>query len=45
MGDLAEAEVDRILAIADTDGSGEIDYTEWIIATFDKRKLLTKEKL
>lgn len=27
MGDLAEAEVDRIMAIADADGSGEIDYS------------------
>ena len=29
----------------DTDGSGEIDYSEWIVATTDKRKLLTDEKL
>ena len=41
MGDLAEAEVDRILEKADADGSGEIDYSEWIIATVNKRKLLT----
>ena len=41
MGDLAEAEVDRILAIADADGSGEIDYSEWIIASVNKKKLLT----
>lgn len=27
MGDLAEAEVDRIMAMADADGSGEIDYS------------------
>jgi Ca2+-binding EF-hand superfamily protein len=27
MGDLAEAEVDRIMAIADADGSGEIEYS------------------
>ena len=29
----------------DTDGSGEIDYSEWIVATTDKRRLLTDEKL
>jgi len=45
MGDLAEDEVDRIMKAADTDGSGEIDYSEWIVATTDKRKLLTDEKL
>lgn len=45
MGDLAEAEVDRIMAVADADGSGEIDYSEWIIASVNKRKLLTHEKL
>lgn len=45
MGDLAEVEVDRIMKIADTDGSGDIDYSEWTIATVNKKKLLTNEKL
>lgn len=45
MGDLAEAEVDRIMKIADADGSGEIDYSEFVVATMDKRKLLSNEKL
>lgn len=45
MGDLAEEEVDRIMKIADSDGSGEIDYSEWVVATMDKHKLLTNEKL
>ena len=45
LGDMAEEEVDRILKLADSDGSGEIDYSEWVIATIDKRKLLTDEKL
>jgi calcium-dependent protein kinase len=45
LGDLAEEEVDRIMKAVDTDGSGEIDYSEWIVATTDKRKLLTDEKL
>ena len=45
LGDLAEFEVDRIMKIADTDGSGEIDYSEWIVATMDKKKLLSNEKL
>ena len=33
------------MKIADTDGSGEIDYSEWVIATMDKKKLLTEDKL
>ena len=45
MGDLAEDEVDRIMKIADSDGSGEIEYSEWVVATTDKRKLLSKERL
>lgn len=45
LGDLAEDEVDRIMKIADSDGSGEIDYSEWVVASMDKRKLLTNEKL
>jgi calcium-dependent protein kinase len=42
---MAEEEVDRIMKLADSDGSGEIDYSEWVVATMDKRKLLTDEKL
>jgi calcium-dependent protein kinase len=45
LGDLAEEEVDRIMKAVDTDGSGKIDYSEWIVGTTDKRKLLTDEKL
>ena len=45
LGDMAEEEVDRILKIADQDDSGEIDYSEWVVATMDKRKLLSDEKL
>lgn len=33
------------MKIADSDGSGEIDYSEWIVATMDKKKLLSNEKL
>ncbi len=42
---MAEEEVDRILKIADLDGNGEIEYSEWIVASMDKTKLLTDEKL
>ena len=29
----------------DANGSGEIDYSEWIVATINKEKLLSKDKL
>jgi calcium-dependent protein kinase len=29
----------------DTDGSGHIDYNEFLAAAFDRSKLLSKEKL
>ena len=46
MGDIeAEEEVDRIMSVADADGSGEIDYSEFVVATMDKKKLLSNEKL
>jgi len=45
MGDLAEAEVDRIMEIADADKSGAIDYSEWVVATINKDQLLSDEKL
>jgi calcium-dependent protein kinase len=37
--------VDKILARVDANGSGEIDYSEWIVATINKEKLLSKDKL
>ena len=43
--ELAESEVDKILARVDANGSGEIDYSEWIVATINKEKLLSKDKL
>ena len=41
----AEVEVDRIMQHVDIDGNGHIDYSEFITATIDKRKLLSKERL
>lgn len=45
MGDLAEAEVDRIMLIADADKSGAIDYSEWVVATINKNQLLSDDKM
>ena len=42
---LANEHVDRIFSSVDRDANGEIDYSEWLVATIDKEKLLTPEKL
>lgn len=44
-GDQAAEEVENIFSKVDIDGSGQIDYSEWVVATINKEKLLTKEKL
>lgn len=41
----AEREVNNIFKLVDTDQSGKIDYSEWIVATIDKTKLITDEKM
>jgi calcium-dependent protein kinase len=44
-GEFAEDEVDKIMRTADIDGSGEIDYSEWLVATVNKKSLVSDEKL
>lgn len=41
----AEEQVEKIFYKCDIDGSGNIDYSEWVVATIDKKRLLTTEKL
>jgi calcium-dependent protein kinase len=41
----AEAEVSRIMAMVDLDKSGAIDYTEFIAATMDRKKMFSRERL
>ena len=38
-------EVDKLFSSIDTDGSGTIDYTEFVIATMNEKTLLQDEKL
>jgi Ca2+-binding EF-hand superfamily protein len=33
-------EVDKLFKAADIDGNGELDYSEWQIATINKRSIL-----
>ena len=44
-GEAAQDVVDRVFEKVDIDGSGQIDYSEWVVATINKKNLLTKEKL
>jgi len=44
-GDMAEIHVDEIMKMADLNGNGSIDYTEWLAATLNKQKLLNDTKL
>jgi calcium-dependent protein kinase len=38
----AEAEVNKILEAVDKNKSGEIDYSEWVMATINRENLLSK---
>jgi calcium-dependent protein kinase len=44
MGDLAESEVDKIMEMADTDNSGSIEFSEWVVVSINLSKVLTEEK-
>jgi len=46
MGETAAAEeVERIMNTVDTDGNGWIDYSEFVMATLNKKNLLSDERL
>lgn len=40
-----EQEVEDLIKNVDADGSGEIDYSEWLMTAVSKEKLLSKENL
>jgi calcium-dependent protein kinase len=40
-----EEEVASIMSKLDIDGNGFIDYTEFLLATINKKRLLSKERL
>ena len=41
----AEIEAERIISLVDVNQSGEIDYSEFVLATINRQKLLSREKL
>ena len=43
--DDAIKEVEEIFLEVDLDGNGEIEFSEWVVASIDKVRLLTDEKL
>lgn len=42
---ISDEEVDRMFESVDTDNSGYIDYTEFIVASINEKKLLSHDKL
>ena len=43
--DLDDAEIDELFGKVDADGSGEIEYSEFVIATMNEKNLLSNNKL
>ena len=42
---LNDKEVDEMFEKVDADGSGEIDYSEFVVATMNEKNLLSNNKL
>jgi len=43
--ELSEEEVEEMYAKVDADGNGEIDYSEFVVATMNEKNLLSNNKL
>ena len=43
--DLSDEEINEIFSKVDADGSGEIEYSEFVIATMNEKNLLSNNKL
>ena len=39
-GEVQEEEVDEIMALADLNGNGELDYSEWLVATLNRKDMI-----
>ena len=42
---ISDAEVEKMFAAVDTDGSGFIDYSEFVVAAMNEQQLTTNDKL
>ena len=43
-GEVVEGEVDELMALADLNGNGDLDYSEWLVAT-SKRSVIINSHL
>lgn len=43
--ELSSEEVDEMFAKVDADGNGEIEYSEFVVATLNEKNLLSNNKL
>jgi Ca2+-binding EF-hand superfamily protein len=41
-GELSDAKVEEVFNAVDTDGSGKIEYSEWLVATIDRENVLSE---
>ena len=44
-GEVVEAEVDAIMELADLNGNGELDYSEWLVATSKRVDMMNEPRL
>jgi len=44
-GEVVEAEVDEIMELADLNGNGELDYSEWLVATSKRSTIINADLL
>ena len=44
-GEVVELEIDEIMALADLNGNGELDYSEWLVATAKRSDIVNTNKL
>lgn len=43
--DISDEEIDELFAKVDTDNSGEIEYSEFVVATLNEQSVLSNNKL
>ena len=42
---ISDEEIDEMFAKVDTDGSGEIEYSEFVVASLNEKNILSNNKL
>jgi len=44
-GEVQDEEVDEIMALADLNGNGELEYSEWLAATLKQSLMVNPKKM